>query len=106
VGRNATRTVQLVGYAEGTSFLLLLGIAMPLKYLAGIPEAVLAVGWAHGLLWILYLLAALRAKVVCRWSLGTLFWAGVASVMPFGPFVFDWWLRRRNERAALANAET
>lgn len=103
---DASRTLRLVGYAEGTSFLILLGIAMPLKYIAQIPDAVLVVGWAHGLLWVLYVLAALRAKIVCKWSMSTLFWAGVASVMPLGPFVFDWWLRRRHERTALANAET
>ena len=43
-----------VGYAEGTSFLLLLGIAMPLKYAADIPEGVEVVGMLHGLLFILF----------------------------------------------------
>jgi integral membrane protein len=92
--KDPLKTLQVVGYAEGTSFLLLLGIAMPLKYAANIPEAVLAVGWAHGVLWVLYLLAAVRAWVACRWSVATFLGAGVASVLPFGPFVFDRWLRR------------
>ena len=96
----------MVGFAEGTSFLVLLGIAMPLKHIAHIPEAVLYVGWAHGVLWVLYVLAALRAKVVCKWSIGTLLWAGVASVMPFGPFVFDWRLRRRESHAVLDQSVT
>jgi len=103
--KDASRSLQFIGYAEGTSFLVLLGIAMPLKHLAGVPEAVLVVGWAHGVLWMLYALAALRAKFVCKWRISTLFWAAVASVMPFGPFVFDWWLRRKTERAQMANAE-
>lgn len=94
---DASRLFRFVGYAEGTSFLVLLGIAMPLKYLAQIPEAVLVVGWMHGVLWVLYLLAALRAAVLCKWSFATFFWAGVASVLPFGPFVFDRWLRRTRE---------
>ena len=87
-----------VGFAEGISFLVLLGIAMPLKYAAGLPEVVLVVGWAHGVLWVLYLLTAVRAAVAERWSFGTFVRAGVASVLPFGPFVFDRWLRNRADR--------
>src|SRR5438552_3773981 len=48
------RRLRLVGYTEGVSFLVLLGIAMPLKYFAGMPLAVTIVGAIHGLLWILY----------------------------------------------------
>lgn len=43
-----------IAIIEGVSFLMLLGIAMPLKYLLGIPEMVKYVGWAHGVLFILY----------------------------------------------------
>ena len=93
------RTFRIIGFAEGTSFLVLLGIAMPLKYAANIPDVVLVVGWLHGLLWMLYLLAAIWAAVACKWTYGTLFWAGVASVLPFGPFVFERWLRRRSVAA-------
>lgn len=40
-GQNsALKNLTIMGYLEGTSFLLLLGIAMPLKYMMGIPEAV------------------------------------------------------------------
>ena len=88
------RQFRLVGYAEGVSFLVLLGIAMPLKRLAGLPEAVFVVGWIHGVLWILYLLAAARAARADRWVVKHMAWAFVASVVPFGPFVFDRWLRR------------
>ena len=94
------RTLRLVGYAEGTSFLVLLGIAMPLKYAANISEVVLVLGWMHGHLWVLYLLAALRAAIVYKWSFVTLILAGVGSVLPFGPFVFDRWLRRKTEGLA------
>src|SRR5215211_5033483 len=87
-----------VGYAEGVSFLVLLGIAMPLKYLAQLPQPVLVVGWVHGILWLLYLVTAARAAYWDGWSFRHLFWAGVASVLPFGPFVFDRWLRRNLNR--------
>ena len=97
--RDSLRTLRWVGYAEGTSFLVLLGIAMPLKHLADKPEAVLVVGWAHGVLWVLYMLSAIRAARANRWTFGTFFRAGLASVLPFGPFVFDRWLRKRPEEA-------
>lgn len=78
-----------IGLMEGTSFLLLLGIAMPLKYLADQPMAVTVVGTAHGVLWVAYLLVLLIAWRHYRWSFGKAFLGGVASVLPFGPFVFD-----------------
>jgi integral membrane protein len=94
----ALRTFRVVGFVEAISFLLLLGVAMPLKHLADIPGPVKYVGWAHGVLWVLYLLAAIWAARVDRGSFWMFFWAGVASVLPFGPFVFDRWLRRIEAR--------
>jgi integral membrane protein len=95
------RQFRLVGYAEAVSFLVLLGIAMPLKYLAGLPKPVLVVGWIHGVLWILYLVAAARAGYVHQWTLRPYIFAFVASILPFGPFVFDRWLRRDEKRRSL-----
>lgn len=86
--------LRLIGYCEGVSFLALLGIAMPLKYAAGMPEAVLIAGWIHGLLFILYIVAAVQAASVHRWPQKRLAGAMAAALLPFGPFVFDWWLRR------------
>ena len=52
-----------VAIAEGISFLVLLLIAMPLKYLANIPQPVTYVGWAHGVLFVAFLfLASSRAQ--------------------------------------------
>jgi integral membrane protein len=81
--------LRLVGYAEGISFLLLLCIAMPLKYLAGKPEMVRVVGMAHGLLFVLYILQVIQAKIEYDWSLKTMVLGIVASVLPFGPFIAD-----------------
>lgn len=94
----ASQTFRIIGFIEAVSFLLLLGVAMPLKHLADVPEPVKYVGWAHGLLWVMYLLAAIWAARVGRWSFWMFCWAGVASVVPFGPFVFDRWLRRIEAR--------
>ena len=86
---------RIVGYAEGTSFLLLLGIAMPLKYLAHIPEPVLVVGWLHGLLFMLFWLAIAIVWFVDRWPILWVALGLLSSIVPFGPFLFEWWLRRR-----------
>jgi integral membrane protein len=91
--RSALGRLRLVGFAEGTSFLLLLFVAMPLKYMAGQPGMVTVVGSAHGLLWVLYLVALAHAALQRRWRFGMLAAGFVASVLPFGPFVFDGRLR-------------
>ncbi len=81
--------LKAIGAIEAISFLVLLGIAMPLKYLAGMPEAVKLVGGIHGGLWVLYLAALLLAWREMRWSFGVFVLGVIASVVPFGPFVFD-----------------
>ena len=80
--------------AEGVSFLLLLGVAMPLKYMAGEPRMVTVVGAAHGALFILFAAAVLDVSLRMRWPLRRVLAALAASVLPFGPFVFDAHLRR------------
>lgn len=85
---------RVVALIEGVSYLLLLGVAMPLKYFAGFPEAVLAVGWAHGVLFVLYIVALAEVSLVRRWRLVRILVAFVASLIPFGTFVLDARLRR------------
>ena len=81
--------LRVIGWLEGVSYLLLLFVAMPLKYGAGRPEAVEVVGMAHGLLFIAFGLAALHATINKGWPITRLFGAFIASILPFGPFVFD-----------------
>jgi integral membrane protein len=81
--------LRLVGTLEGVSFLALLLIAMPLKYAAGQPLAVRYVGMAHGILFLLYLLALVPVALDFRWSWKTCALAVLASILPAGPFVFD-----------------
>lgn len=85
---------------EGVSFLVLLGIAMPLKYLAGMPRMVSVVGAAHGLLFLLFVAAVLHAAIALRWPLARVAGALAASVVPFGPFILDAHLRRDARDAA------
>ncbi|WP_028610923.1 DUF3817 domain-containing protein [Paenibacillus harenae] len=81
--------LRFVGLLEGLSFLLLLLIAMPLKYWADIPEAVMITGSLHGLLFVLYMLAGLHVWIVHRWSIGKAALAFIAAFIPFGPFILD-----------------
>lgn len=85
----ALSRLRLVGFLEGVSYLLLLGVAMPLKYLAHEPLAVRSVGMAHGILFMLYLLALVPVALDHRWSWKTVALGVLASVLPAGPFVFD-----------------
>ncbi|MEZ4379920.1 MAG: DUF3817 domain-containing protein [Nannocystaceae bacterium] len=89
--------LRLIGLIEGTSFLVLLGIAMPLKYLAGRPEAVKFVGWAHGVLFMLFILALFHAASDREWPLKKMAAGFIAAVIPFGTFIFDANLRREAE---------
>lgn len=78
-----------LGRIETASFVALLGIAMPLKYAAGIPEPVGWVGWTHGVLLIVYLLALLSVARVYRVGLLRVAVAGVLALLPFGPVVLE-----------------
>jgi integral membrane protein len=91
---------RLVAWLEGLSFLVLLGVAMPLKYLLGLPMAVRVVGSLHGLLFVAYVVAVVEAVGSGRWSRGRAFWAMVAAVLPFGAFVFEAKLRREEAGSA------
>jgi len=89
--------LRAIGIIEAISFLLLLGVAMPLKYFAGLPEAVKIVGWIHGVLFIVFCCALLDAKQQARWSFRQTGTVLVAALLPFGPFVIDGRLRKENE---------
>jgi integral membrane protein len=80
---------RIVAFLEGVSFLILLFIAMPLKYFMGQPLAVKHVGMAHGVLFIMYLFALAHVMYDLKWSIGKGLIALGASFLPFGTFVMD-----------------
>lgn len=83
-----------VAIAEGWSFLVLLFVAMPLKYMFGWPWAVKVVGWAHGVLFVWYWVAAVPLFTKLKWDVERIVGLGAASVLPFGTFVMERkWLR-------------
>ncbi len=83
-----------VAVAEGISFLVLLGIAMPLKYIWDMPLPTKFVGWAHGLLFIAYFVLAVPLFTKLKWPIERVYGLVAASVLPFGTFVMERkWLR-------------
>ncbi len=90
----ALNRLRLVAGLEGVSYLLLLGVAMPLKYVANRPEAVQIVGSLHGGLFILFLAVVADVWRRARWAPGRVVGAVAAALIPFGTFVLDARLRR------------
>lgn len=92
-----------IAIAEGISFLILLGIAMPLKYFAGIPIAVTIVGSIHGILFIAFMILAWEVKdepVVVQWKkkFAWLVICFIAAILPFGTFILDKNLTKRQDK--------
>ena len=85
---------RLVSLLEGCSFLVLLFIAMPLKYMGHWPLPVQVVGGLHGALFILYMVTLLQAWMSARWTLKRVGGAVIAAFLPFGTFILDSWIRR------------
>jgi len=84
---------RIVSLIEGISFLVLLAIAMPLKYWADIPQAVAIVGAIHGVLFALYLITLVNAWISHRWSFMRIIVAFIVAFIPFGTFVHDRYIR-------------
>ena len=72
---------------EGLSFLVLLFLAMPAKYLLGAPMAVKVVGWAHGVLFVLFCFVLLWAMLAARWPVTRAALIFTGGLVPFGPFL-------------------
>ncbi len=88
--------LRAAGMVEGVSFLLLLGVAMPLKYFGGLPLAVKITGWIHGLLFLVFCVCLLVAHGDRQWPLRRTALIFFAGLLPFGPFVIDRWLKTQN----------
>ncbi len=73
---------------EGTSLILLLAVAMPLKYYAGIPEAVKIIGPVHGILFLTFLVLLFSHTAKGELNLTKTLAGFFASFIPFGTFIF------------------
>ena len=83
------KTFRVISLLEALSFLVLLLVAMPVKYILGNPELVRIVGMAHGILFVLYILGALLFKNKLNWSNQILVVVILCSIIPLGPFYVD-----------------
>jgi integral membrane protein len=93
-----------IAFAEGSSFLILLFIAMPMKYFAGMPLAVTIIGTIHGGLFIAFIILAYAVKEKYNRSFRWGIKAFLASIIPFGTFYMDreW----KKEEAAVEQGPT
>lgn len=89
------------GILEGASFIILLFLAMPLKYMAGKPGMVQVTGMAHGILFILYILLSVQSKWFYRWPLRRLLLLWLASILPFGTLVADYKILRHQQGSVI-----
>lgn len=86
---NQIKTFRIVSTLEAISFLVLLLIAMPLKYAFDLPQYVQMVGWGHGILFILYVAGAFIMAKKLNWSPKVLLITLACSLIPFGPFYVE-----------------
>ncbi|TGM31356.1 DUF3817 domain-containing protein [Leptospira levettii] len=77
---------RILAFLEGVSFLTILLVTMPLKYLYQNPEPNKVVGLVHGLLFLLYLVELFQVKVELNWKMKKTILAAIASVVSFGTF--------------------
>ena len=95
--KTALGRLRIVAFIEGCSYLLL-GFTMILKYKFSMPQPNYIVGLAHGILFVLYVVLVLQVSVLHKWRIIKMFWAFLASLIPFGTFYADKVLFRQNDK--------
>jgi integral membrane protein len=88
---------RLVSLLEGLSYIVLVGVAVPLKYLAHDPSWVRVLGRVHGALFVLFVLALARAATAAPWTFSRVALAMGSSMVPFGALWFEREMRREEE---------
>jgi integral membrane protein len=86
--------LRLIAFIEGMSYILLVFIAMPLKYAADLPQAVRVVGMAHGVLFVTFCLALLMVLIERRLTFVRSVLTFLSAWLPFGTFVIDRYLKK------------
>ena len=80
---------RIVSFLEGVSYLLLLFIATPIKYLSDDPSYVKMLGMPHGILFMVYIILAFMIKKEMDWNNKDLGIVLLCSILPFGTFYMD-----------------
>lgn len=100
--RSPLGRLRVVGFCEGTTLLLLLAVGVPLKHLAAKPEYDTLLGPLHGAVFVTYLLTLWGTVSEGGWSRQEILWTAVVSLMPFGTFVNDALLRKKQRESVRA----
>ena len=87
--KGVVKVMSIVAILEGLSYLFILFVGMPLKYLAEMPMPNMIGGSIHGGLFILYIVLLFPTAKVLKWDFKTLALGALASIIPFGTFWFD-----------------
>ena len=82
--------LRVISYLEGISYILLLFIAVPIKYYANDPSLVKLLGMPHGLLFVAYVILSLVSSKEYRWNSKKTLVVLISSVIPFGTFYVDY----------------
>lgn len=94
------RRMRLVSLFEGTTLVVLVGVAVPLKHLAGYPTATTVMGPIHGVAFLIYVWMVINTVSGGDWTKGEILRLLVAAFIPFGAFMNARFLRRREEALA------
>lgn len=90
--------LRIIGLLDGLSLLLLLGVAMPLKYFADMSDLVSIIGPAHGFIFIAYFCTVIYTQLRIQWNVGLSLIALLVAFIPFGNLAFDFYLRKQLHR--------
>jgi integral membrane protein len=88
------RRLRIAGLIEGSTLLVLILIAVPMKHIIGIPQFVSVMGPLHGIAFLAYLRFWIMAVAEGGWKRGDIIRTGVVSFIPFGTFYNDRYLKR------------
>ena len=102
--RGPVGRLRIAGFAEGTTLLVLVGVAVPLKHLAGMPTAVSMLGPLHGLAFIAYFVAAMEVVGAGELARRDAWRTALVALVPFGTFANDRFLARLQARATGGSA--
>ncbi|CAM2065109.1 DUF3817 domain-containing protein [Sulfidibacter corallicola] len=89
---------RIVSFSEGVSYILLMAIAVPVKYMADEPILVRILGPIHGFLFIAFMVFLGKTAVELRWRMGRVLIAFIASLLPLGAFFLEVSLKKEMER--------
>ncbi|MBT8259552.1 MAG: DUF3817 domain-containing protein [Bacteroidia bacterium] len=91
------KSFRIVALFEGISYILLLFIAVPVKYLLHDPQYVKLLGLPHGIWFMIYVIMAIVIYSEGKWSQKILYHILLAGIIPFGTFYIDYKYLRHTE---------